>query len=85
MIYKTKIDVELPRAVLKKLYDSIKPEFKDNRFNRSQIRIMFQEKKALLSFLITAEDATALSATANAVIKLLTVHEKILGLVKNDR
>lgn len=82
MIYDLKLYVKLPKKELSCLYASIKEEFKENRLKRSNIALKLKDKKLL--FLITANDATALSASVNAVIKLLTVYEKTSQVVAND-
>jgi len=78
MNHKLTLEVSCPENQAKDLLKAIKPEFKDTRFKRSSIKIA--SSKGKITFSIKADDATALSATVNSVIKLLTVYEKTIEL-----
>jgi len=80
-MYSLILNCHIPTKELKKLYDSILPEFKDNKFQRSSIRLVLNEKSNKLSFRIKADDASALLATTNAVLKLLKVYENMTQVV----
>lgn len=53
----------------------LEPEMRDQKRERSSIRLQKKEKKTIID--ITAEDAVALRASADSIIQLLKVYEKM--------
>lgn len=76
--YRSTITVKGTFSEIKKLRSAINPELENNMFKRSTLEI--KEGKSALEFVIVADDATALTATANAVLKLLCVYETSLKI-----
>jgi len=79
---KSKMKYQLKFVVITKSPEKLFKLQKEAKKNRSEIKII--KEKGKIIFDITAKDAIALKASANSVIKTLTIFEKTQNLVKND-
>jgi tRNA threonylcarbamoyladenosine modification (KEOPS) complex Pcc1 subunit len=71
-----KIEAEKPASLIK----AISPELSGPKTDRSNFTVKENKKKVVIE--INAKDAVALRASADAIAKLLIVHEKMEKLSK---
>ncbi|MBN1156119.1 hypothetical protein JXA85_00750 [Candidatus Woesearchaeota archaeon] len=57
----------------KELYESIMPEFRGRKKDRSTAKLEYKDRKLIA--VIEADDAVALQSTFNSIINMTRVHE----------
>ncbi len=72
MKFRLKLEIEDK----KELYESILPEFKGRKEDRSTANFEYKDGKLIV--VVEAQDAVALQATFNSIINLARVHQKVL-------